>query len=81
MRLSPHFFILSSNLVFFFCSHISSLLTWIQGIYLNKNACPRSGSLCVSHSLKENKRESVYLSEPSARGSLGRYTVAAVWQR
>lgn len=48
-----------------FCSHISWLLTWIQGIYLNKNACPRYLSWCVSHIFENNW---VYLFGPSVRG-------------
>lgn len=42
----------STFYIVLFCSHISWLLTWIQGIYLNKNACPRNLSWCVSHILK-----------------------------
>lgn len=42
----------STFCIVLFCSHISWLLTWIQGIYLNKNACPRNLSWCVSHILK-----------------------------
>lgn len=79
-----------SNLVFLFCSHISSLLNVDTGYIFEQKCMSQVWKLvCISlfeGEMRRREREKhwVYLSEPSARASLGRYTVlpgAAGWQR